>query len=120
MEQQDVKKNISNGEQWLRLVYMLLFVVVLYPVATVLCVIVAIQIILALVTGETNENIRQFSASLAEYIRKIILFLTYNGNEKPFPFSAWDQSDDATEVDEHEIVINVEPVADESTKADDK
>ena len=118
MEKHDVKKNVSNGEQWLRLVYMLLFVVVLYPVSTVLCVIMVVQIILALVTGETNKNIRQFSASLAGYVEKIILFLTYNDDEKPFPFSPWKEASDEVKADE--IVIEVEPTEDNATKGDDK
>lgn len=89
VEKEEFKQNIGNCAQWSRLIYMLLFGVVLYLVMSVLTVVVVVQVILALVTGNTNDNIRQFSTDLARYINQIVLFLTYNEDTRPFPFTPW-------------------------------
>ena len=121
-EQEQLKKNLQNPNQWLRILYMFLFWVVLYLVMIVTGTIIIIQALFALITGEDNKNLRQFAADLTQYINKIILFLTYNENRKPFPFAVWGETEDEepTEinaeayVDEHESIIDVEPEDDKS------
>ena len=100
MEKEEFKHNIGNCAQWGRLLYMLLFGVILYVVIPVLCVIIIVQVVLVLVTSKTNENIRHFSTDLAHYVSQIILFLTYNENTKPFPFSDWESADNEPSEDD--------------------
>jgi hypothetical protein len=79
----------SRKETWVRLLYVLLFVI-LYGVAeAVLGVIVIVQFGFKLITHETNDNLLNFSTGLNKYIYKILQFMTFNSNEKPFPFSDW-------------------------------
>jgi len=95
MEQQEIKKNIQNMAQWIRLVYMVLFCIILWPVSVILSVVVFVQLLFALVMGKTNENIQKFSAHLTLYLNQIVLFLTYNEEGKPFPFAAWGEVETA-------------------------
>jgi hypothetical protein len=44
-------------------------------------------------SGQTNENLRFFGASLATYIYQALMFVTYNSDEKPFPFAPWPESE---------------------------
>ena len=79
----------ARKETWFRLLYVLLFVI-LYGVAeAVLGVIVIVQFGFKLITHETNDNLLNFSTGLNKYIYGILQFMTFNSNEKPYPFSDW-------------------------------
>jgi len=114
---QHVKQNLQDTNQWIRILYMVLFWIVLYFSMMVTGVLIFIQVLFALVTGSDNKNLRKFSADLAKYINQVILFLTYNDERKPFPFAAWGELEDRApieaeaevEIDEHEAIIDVEP-----------
>ena len=124
-EQEQIKQNLQNPNQWLRILYMFLFWIALYFVMMVAGIVIIIQVVFALITGSDNKNLRQFAAGLTKYINQILLFLTYNENRKPFPFAAWGEieaeepaeiktetkTETKTEVyvDEHETIIDIEP-----------
>lgn len=124
-EQEQLKQNLQNPNQWRRILYMLLFWIVLYLVMMVTGALILIQVLFALITGSDNENLRKFSADLTKYINQIILFLTYNENRKPFPFAAWGELEDQEpppieedildidEVDEHESIMGDAPSDDD-------
>lgn len=116
MAGQELKQNLQNTNQWIRILYMVLFWIVLYFSMMVAGVLIFIQVLFALITGSDNKNLRGFSADLAKYINQILLFLTYNEDRKPFPFAAWGEiekhapidSQVETKADEHEAIIDVE------------
>lgn len=85
----ELKSNLLSPQHWLRLIFMLLFVVVLYIAGTVIGVLVALQFLFALITGKDNANLRTLGGSISTYIFQSLQFLTYNSEEKPFPFSDW-------------------------------
>lgn len=89
MDTETLKTNLTSGQHWLRLVYMLLFAVVLYVSAIVMCLVIVLQFLFALIGGSPNANLARFGASLGRYIYLILLFMTYNREAKPFPFSDW-------------------------------
>ncbi|QJD29422.1 DUF4389 domain-containing protein [Methylococcus geothermalis] len=69
-----------------RLVFMVFFMVVLGAVRFVFWAIVAFQFLSHLFTGGVNPNAVRSGARLAEYIYRIMLFLTYQTEAMPFPF----------------------------------
>lgn len=84
----DLVDNLKEPSVWIRILFMLAFGVLLYFVlAPVIFVIMLAQALFVLLTGESNENLRKFSASLSEYINQTLNFLTYNSDDKPFPFA---------------------------------
>lgn len=101
MNNEELKSNLLSSKHWLRLVFMLLFAVFLYLASIVVSVVVVLQFLFSLVTGQDNTNIRQFGSSLATYIFQTLKFLTYSSEEKPFPFADWPDtsSDQAPETD---------------------
>ncbi len=119
MAEEKLKQNLQDSNQWMRILYMVLFWVVLYFVMMVTAVIIFIQVLFALITGSDNKNLRKFAADLTKYINQIILFLTYNEDRKPFPFAEWGKLDKVkpavkpaapvNQVDEHESIIEIEP-----------
>lgn len=89
MDADTLKTNITSGAHWLRLLYMILFAVLLYFAGVVMVVVVVLQFLFALLSGSANDNLRRFGESLSRYIFQALQFLTYNSERKPFPFSDW-------------------------------
>ena len=65
-----------------------------------------VQGLFAIFTGEENRNLRGLAAALAEYIREILLFASWNREQRPFPFSEFPR---VAEQDEAEAAGELEP-----------
>jgi hypothetical protein len=76
----------------LRLVFMVLFAVIYKLLDVVLLLITVGQYLFQLVTDKDNETLRQVGDGLSCYFFQIFRYLTYNSEEKPFPFSDWPTS----------------------------
>lgn len=86
---EELKQNIKEGKTWLRGLYMLLFLV-FYSVAKVLIfAVITFQFILTLLTGKTNDKLVKLGQSLSTYLYQILIFLTFNSDEHPYPFGTW-------------------------------
>jgi Flp pilus assembly protein TadB len=85
----DLKAKLLSTDHWLRFVFMVLFAVVACVASYVIAVLIVIQFIFALVTGNSEARLQSFGQSLSQYIFQILSFLTYNSEAKPFPFADW-------------------------------
>lgn len=101
MEQEQVKRNISDKNQWLRILYMVLFAVILYLVMMLVTVVVIVQLLFALFTGKPNDDIGDFASDLSQYVYRIVAFLTYTDDRRPFPFNNWEEEEVDTDDDEN-------------------
>lgn len=90
----NIKANVLAPDHWIRLLFMILFGVVLQVASLIVGAVVVLQFLFALTTGSDNENLRSFGANLTQYISDTLRFLTYNSEEKPFPFSDWPDGDE--------------------------
>ncbi|MDT8382796.1 MAG: DUF4389 domain-containing protein [Gammaproteobacteria bacterium] len=86
---EDFKQNLTAAETWIRGLFILLFAFLLMVARIVTAAVVVIQFLFTVFTGRTNENLRYFGAGLAQYIFQILQYVTYNSDEKAFPFSPW-------------------------------
>jgi len=93
MDQDQVKQNVLSGQQWLRMLFMVGYILASWVVAIVLLAIIAVQTLIVLITGETNHNLRRFGISCGLFMHQIIQFLVYGTDEKPFPFSEFPDID---------------------------
>lgn len=89
---QKLKRNLTSSAPWLRALAMLLMGVVYSITELVLVAVIVLQFLLRLVTGEPNGNLLRFGAQLAAFAYNIFLFLTFNTEQKPFPFQDWEAS----------------------------
>lgn len=89
MNNEQLKSNLSSSKHWLRLVFMLLFAALLQLASLVMWILVVVQFVFSLVTGEDNLHLRRFGHSLSTYIYDVLKFLCYSSEEKPFPFADW-------------------------------
>jgi hypothetical protein len=82
----DLKENLKTRSTWLRLFFMLVMIL-LYSVSRVVVgVVVLLQFFWVLFTVQTNKPLETFGLSLATYTYQIICYLTFNTEERPFPF----------------------------------
>ena len=87
------KENIKSESFWLRSLFMVLFLLV-YRIVDLIVLLVAIcQWFYVLITGDANQSLVQFAASLARYAAQIVDYLGHNSDEKPFPFSDWPEAE---------------------------
>jgi len=82
----------NEPSTWIRGLYMLLFLVITRVTEAVIFLIMLVQFILKLATGNTNDKLEKFGDQLSRYIYEIIQFQTFNTEEKPFPFADWPES----------------------------
>jgi len=119
-KREQLKHNLQSANQWMRILYMLLFWIILYVAMSVTGIVIFIQVLFALITGKDNKNLRTLGKSLATFINQILLFLTYNDHRKPFPFAAWGEVEsvdiETTMTKTDSDVIDVEIVDDDKTK----
>ncbi len=87
--QEQINENLKKLSTWNRIFFMLVFAVILGLVRMLLWAVILLQVASALLTGSTNLNILNFGRSLSAYIYHILIFLTFNSDELPFPFSDW-------------------------------
>ena len=98
-ERGKIEKNLKSRSTWLRLLFMAMFAVIMSLTGMVGSVIVVIGFVWVLVTGEVNPELRRIGQAIASYMYEIVRYLTFNTDDKPFPFggewpSAGQESDD--------------------------
>jgi uncharacterized protein YqhQ len=86
------EEHLKSRSTWLRLFFMIVLAF-FYAVSRLVTVVVIVaQFCHVLFTGETNRPLRDFGLSLATYTYQILCYLTFNTEQRPFPFDAeWPQ-----------------------------
>lgn len=105
MNNDELKSNLLSAKHWLRLIFMLLFAALLQVASIIMWVLVLLQFIFSLITGQDNINLRKFGYSLSTYIYQTLKFLTYSSEEKPFPFADWPEGEEDAPVEIVEVVV---------------
>lgn len=104
----ELKEHVTQGGIWLRLLFMLLFVGIYHVAALVLAVVALFQFLYVLFTGGKNNKVLSLGASLSTFIYQVYRYLTFNSEEKPFPFADW-PSDNC--LAEPQVIAEVAPKA---------
>jgi len=78
-------EHLQDTETWKRGFFMIVFVVK----EVLVFGIVVFQFFSRLFTGELNPRLVAFAPGLSRYIYEILNYVTYESDEKPFPFSDW-------------------------------
>jgi flagellar biosynthesis protein FlhB len=71
---------------WLRLLFMVILALIFSIGVFVGVVVSLLQFGWVLFTGETKKEFSTIGRQLAEYAREISLYMTFNTDERPFPF----------------------------------
>lgn len=79
-------KNLKSKSIWMRLLFMLV-IAFLYSISRIIVgAVVIVQSFWVLFTSDTNQKLKELGESLAVYTTQIILYLTFNTEERPYPF----------------------------------
>ena len=78
-----VKERLIKGRN------VLLFLFAFAVCRFLLYIIVLVQFLFDLISGEPNNRLCQFSSEFKDYIAEVVAFVTYQSDTKPFPFSDW-------------------------------
>ena len=81
-----IEENIKSRSTWLRLLFMVAFYAIGTVVTVVLSLVVVLGFLWVLFTGEKNSQLQQAGQVIAGYLYEIIRYLTFNTEDKPFPF----------------------------------
>jgi hypothetical protein len=89
----DLEENVKQKSTWVRLFFMVVLAFLYGLSRVVIAAVVVIQFFYVLLTGETKAELKSFGHSLAIYSYEVIDYLTFNSDEKPFPFEgSWPTS----------------------------
>lgn len=89
-----VEDNLKSRDTWTRLLFMLICYVLVSLASLVGSVVVVLGFLMVLFTGRVNRELRGVGQSLARYIYENVRYLTYNTDDRPFPFgNAWPSVD---------------------------
>ena len=81
-----IEENIKSRSTWLRLLFMLIFCAVGTLTTAALSLVVVLGFFWVLFTGEKNPQLQQAGQVIAAYLYEIVRYLTFNTEDKPFPF----------------------------------
>lgn len=85
----ELKQHLKQQSTWMRGFYILIFAFIYSITKIVLAAVVLFQFLTTLFTGEKNERLLEFGNNLSTFIYQIVTYLTYNSDNKPFPFDEW-------------------------------
>jgi hypothetical protein len=89
-----IEENIKSKATWTRFLFMVICSILVWLASIVGAVIVVLGFLMVLFTGEVNRELRGVGLSLATYIYENIRYLTFNTDERPFPFGGnWPSAD---------------------------
>ncbi|MFQ5470255.1 MAG: DUF4389 domain-containing protein [Gammaproteobacteria bacterium] len=86
---EELSQRIKARDTWEKGLHILLFAVIYSVAEIIIGFVVLFQFVSTLFTGSRNEQLLSFGRNLSQYVYQIMLFVTYNSDEKPYPFAPW-------------------------------
>lgn len=88
-----VTRHLAEKATWLRLIFMILFGIVVEILRFAVYLVAVVQFLFKLFTGKDQPQIRALGGSLAEYLRQIVDFLAFRSEDRPYPWGIWPMPD---------------------------
>lgn len=86
---EEIKGRLEKHEIWVRIAYMIFFIFIYTVSKFIIIGIMLFQFLMLILIGNLNKHMLNFGQSLSTYLYQITIFLTYNSEQRPFPFSNW-------------------------------
>ncbi len=118
VNQEQIKANMLSMTFWTRVLFMLIFVLVLWALSLALMVICIVQTVIVLITSEINEQLQKLGAVAAVYLGQIVSFMVFATEDKPFPFSPFPENGGGGKSSDEPRSGTVAPAAAETPKKD--
>ncbi len=88
-DEKNVETCVKDKSVWMRLLYMILFVILYWVAEVVIFAVAVYQFLSVLFTGNKDEKILNLGKSLSAYVYQVLQFLTFNTESKPYPMGDW-------------------------------
>ena len=85
----ETKASLTSESTWIRLVHMIVLVIAFNIAELIIGAVMVFQFLSKLLTGKANEHMKEFGAGIGFYLGSIVRFLTFETEDKPFPYAAW-------------------------------
>jgi len=82
-----LESGIPRSKIVIRLIFTLIFLVILSLMHFIIQVLTLLQFIILLINKSYSEPLRSFSNKAAAYVYRLIRYVTLNENIRPFPFA---------------------------------
>jgi hypothetical protein len=86
----ETREAIGNSETWVRGLTYLLFFALLTVISPIAILVSLYGWLVLLWTGRTPDPVIKFGATLADWYRQAVRYITANGTRRPFPFEDLD------------------------------
>lgn len=90
---EDLKANLKRTETWLRGLFILLVGAFGFIGQLILVVAVLFQFVSTLITAQRNQQLLAFSRALAVWLHQVMDYISFNRDDRPWPFDAWPTPD---------------------------
>ena len=85
----EITQKPSRRETWVRALFVILFALIYSVAEIVIFTVVLVQFGFVLITGERNKKLLDFGANLSTFVYQILRYVSFNTDDKPFPFTDW-------------------------------
>ena len=85
----EFKERVTAKPTWTRGLYILLFVVIYNIAEIVVYAVVILQFLFTLFGGNRNAQLQTLGRNLSTFIYQVFMYITYNSDERPYPFAPW-------------------------------
>jgi hypothetical protein len=89
VKENGLKEKVLMKDKWIRAVFIVFFIIIFELVKIIGFTVAVVQFVFVLITDSANQRLLQFSQKLGLYAAQIIHYISYNTEEKPFPFNDW-------------------------------
>jgi len=97
------KEELLKPGKWIRLVFMVVYSLIIEIIALpLILILIFLQFLFHLIAGSPNNQIKNITNWLIDFLKDSFEYLTYKTEQKPFPF---DQDDTIESNDDIEEVI---------------
>ena len=83
----------EGSATWMRVLFVVLFWIIFAITRFVIAAVAIGQCGFLIFTGKPNESLMQLGDSLSRYVNEILRFVTFNSDQRPFPFNEFPKSD---------------------------
>ena len=85
----EVRENVKNVDTWIRGLFIIIYGVIFYVLFWIIWLVVIFQFLMKVIMGTLNPNVMNFSGGLTRYAFQILQYVTFQSEERPWPFGPW-------------------------------
>lgn len=83
----------EGNKGWMRILFTALFWLAFYITQLVILAVVVAQAAFVIFSGAPNHHLLVLGDRLSQYVQDILRYVTFNTDQRPFPFDDFPQSD---------------------------